>query len=87
MDFVTKGGVLTLSGDSGDVGAGEEQLDVEVSGPDVKVRLNPAYMIDALKHCGGEQATLNWVSQSNQLLVTSPRDPDWLTVIMPIRLD
>jgi DNA polymerase-3 subunit beta len=83
----THSGTLTITSDAGDQGKGEEPLDAEVSGADIKVRLNPAYIIDVLKALSGEQVTVNWVSQVNPVMVTSPRDPDFLYIVMPIRMD
>jgi DNA polymerase-3 subunit beta len=85
---VTSGdGTLTLSSDAGEIGKGSEELGVEVAGDDIKVSLNPQYVIDALKNLGGEQVTLNWISEVNPVMVTSPREPDFTYIVMPIRMD
>jgi DNA polymerase-3 subunit beta len=83
----TQSGALTVSSEAGEVGKGSEELTAELSGPDVKVRVNPRYITDVLKVLGGEQVTLNWVSQVNPVMITSPREPDFLYIVMPIRMD
>jgi DNA polymerase III subunit beta len=83
----TQGETLTISTDAGEIGKGSEELAAEVSGSDIRVAINPAYLIDALKTLGGDQVTLNWISEVNPVMVTSPRDPDFTYIVMPIRLD
>jgi DNA polymerase-3 subunit beta len=83
----TQNGSLTVSSEAGEVGKGSEELSAELSGADVKVRVNPRYITDVLKVLGGEQVTLNWVSQVNPVMITSPREPDFLYIVMPIRMD
>lgn len=80
-------GTLTLSSDGGELGKGQEELAAEISGGDVKVAINPQYIIDALKALGGEQVTLNWISEVNPVMLTSAREPDFTYIVMPIRLD
>jgi DNA polymerase-3 subunit beta len=83
----TQGETLTLTSDAGEVGKGREELKAEVAGGDIKIALNPAYVIDALKVLAGEQVTLNWINEVNPVMVTSPRDPDFTYIVMPIRMD
>ena len=83
----TQDGSLRVSSEAGEVGKGSEEIGAELSGPDVKVRVNPRYLTDVLKVLGGDQVTLNWVSQVNPVMLTSPRDPDFLYIVMPIRMD
>lgn len=81
------GSTMRISSEAGEVGKGSEEIGCELSGPDVKVRVNPRYLTEALKAVGGEQVTLNWVSQVNPIMLTSPREPDWIYIVMPIRMD
>ena len=54
---------------------------------DVKIALNPSYVIDVLKVLAGEQVTLNWINEVNPMMITGPRDPDFIYIVMPIRMD
>lgn len=83
----TSGETLTISTDAGEIGKGSEELAAEVAGGDIRVALNPSYLIDALKTLGGDQVTLNWISEVNPVMLTSPRDPDFTYIVMPIRMD
>ncbi len=64
---------MTISSDAGEIGKGQEELAAEVAGGDIKIALNPAYIIDVLKTLGGEQVTMNWINEFNPVMITSPR--------------
>ncbi len=49
--------------------------------------INPQYIIDVLKVVGGEQVTINWTSEVSPVMITSPRDPEFTYIVMPIRMD
>jgi DNA polymerase-3 subunit beta len=83
----TKGEVLTISSDAGEIGKGQEELNVELAGGDIKTALNPQYLIDVLKTLSGDQVTVNWINEVNPVMITSPRDPDFTYIVMPIRMD
>ncbi len=78
---------LGIFTDAGEIGKGSEELAVEIAGPNIRVAVNPGYLIAALKTLGGEQVTLNWISEVNPVMLTSPRDPDFTYIVMPIRSD
>ncbi len=84
------GETLTASSEAGEIGKGTEEMACEVAGPDgteVKVALNPQYLIEALKVLAGEQVTLNWLSEIQPVMLTSSREPDFTYIVMPIRMD
>jgi DNA polymerase III subunit beta len=83
----TKNETLTISSDAGEIGKGQEELAAEVAGGDIKIALNPAYIIDVLKALGGEQVTLNWINEVNPVMLTAAREPDYTYIVMPIRID
>jgi DNA polymerase III subunit beta len=83
----TLSGTMKITSDGGEVGKGEEQLNCEVAGGDIKIALNPQYLIECFKTLGGEQVTLNWNNEFSPVKVTSPRDPDFTYIVMPIRMD
>jgi DNA polymerase-3 subunit beta len=73
--------------DGGEYGKGKEELAAEVNGGDIKIAINPRYIIDTLKVMAGEQITLNWTSEISPVMITSPRDPAFTYIVMPIRMD
>ena len=83
----TQGETMTLTSDGGEYGKGQEELTAELAGGDIKIAINPQYIIDTLKVLGGDQVTINWTSEVNPVMVTSPRDPDFTYIVMPIRMD
>jgi len=83
----TKESTVSLTSDGGEYGKGLEELAAEVNGEDIKIAINPQYIIDVLKVLGGEQVTINWTSEISPVMITSPRDPDFTYIVMPIRMD
>jgi DNA polymerase III subunit beta len=83
----TQGETMRMKSDAGEIGKGVEELAVEVSGSDIRIALNPQYVIEVLKVLGGEQVTINWINEVQPAMVTSPRDPDFLYIVMPIRME
>ncbi|MBN2082648.1 DNA polymerase III subunit beta [bacterium] len=83
----TQGEIVNLTSDGGDYGKGHEELEAEINGEDIKIAINPRYLIDVLKVLGGEQITLNWTSEVSPVMITSPRDPAFTYIVMPIRMD
>ncbi|MCH7471605.1 DNA polymerase III subunit beta [bacterium] len=83
----TREGTMVITSDAGEVGKGQEEVEAEVSGGEIKISLNPAYVIDVLKVLGGDQVTFNWINEVNPVMFTSPRDPDYTYIVMPIRMD
>ncbi|MCC7479532.1 DNA polymerase III subunit beta [bacterium] len=84
------GETLAASSEAGEIGKGTEELACEMAGKtdaEVKVALNPQYLIDALKALSGEQVTLNWISEIQPVMLTSSREPDFTYIVMPIRMD
>src|SRR5690606_28673848 len=65
---------LTMTSEAGEIGKGQEQLAAEVNGTEIKIKLNPQYVIDVLKVMGGEQVTLNWIDEFNPRMVSSACD-------------
>lgn len=52
-----------------------------------KTRLNPFLLGDALAVLSGDAVVLKWSSQSAPLAIAAPRQPGWLAIVMPIRMD
>jgi DNA polymerase-3 subunit beta len=78
---------MTISSDAGEIGRGSEELAAEIAGPQIRMAINPQFLIDALKHLSGDQVTVNWITEVTPIMITSPREPDFTYIVMPIRLD
>jgi DNA polymerase-3 subunit beta len=88
--IAASGDTLSASSEAGELGKGVEELACEIAGGEgneIKVALNPSYIIDALKNLSGEQVTLNWISEIQPVMLTSSREPDFTYIVMPIRMD
>lgn len=78
---------LTISADGGENGQVEETIVCDAAGADIAIGLNPAYLLDVVKVLGGDTVTLNWTDNSSPFTITSPRQPDYIYIQMPVRPD
>jgi DNA polymerase-3 subunit beta len=78
---------IDIRSDAGEVGKGVEELAAQIEGGEIRIALNPEYIIQVLRNLPGDQVVLNWINEVNPVLVSSPRDPDYLYIVMPIRMD
>jgi len=69
------------------MGEAREEIEVEYSGPTVKIAFNAAYFLDALKAVGGDQVILSILDPLSPCLIRSAVDPRLLCVVMPMRVD
>lgn len=83
----TQGETVKFSSDGGELGKGIEELSCELSGPDLRIAINPQYIIEVLKVLAGEQVTLNWAKESSPVTITNPRDPEFTYIVMPINME
>jgi DNA polymerase-3 subunit beta len=74
---------LTLRAGSGR-GQVTADLFCEHHGPDVEITANPAYLTSAIGSVG-ERAELTIAAPNKPILITAPKDPSFLHVMMPIR--
>ena len=81
------GDKVEIRSDAGELGKGVEELSAEIQGNDIRIALNPDYILQVLKTIDGEQVVLSWINEVNPILVGSPRDPDYIYIVMPIRMD
>lgn len=64
-----------------------EAIDCEAGGDSIDFSVNPAYIIDAAKALDGEQVTIGWTNAISPYTMTSPHEPEYLYLCMPIRRD
>lgn len=85
----TKEEVLVISSESPEVGTGVEELPLTKGDPfaDMRIALNPSYLVDALSVLDCESVDLHWTSEVNPLKLVVPEEPGFTYIVMPIRMD
>jgi DNA polymerase-3 subunit beta len=80
--FNFKGGKLTLSSRSPDVGEAQAEIDVKYEGGDLDIAFNPDYVLDVLKALGGGEVKFKFKEASTAALI----DPgnNYTYVVMPV---
>ena len=78
---------LELSTNAGELGEGQEEIAAYIEGEELKVAFNPAYMLEMAKQLKTEELTFNWQSDVSPLMITTPQEPDFTFIQMPIRMD
>lgn len=84
--FRAQGGVLTIIGESGDVGRAHEELPATVEGDDIEIAFNAEYLTDVLGVMEGETVTWQFTGPLSSGLLKPSDDPDYLYVVMPMQL-
>jgi len=78
--------VLRVSAQSQGLASGEVDLDIEYKGAPVEIAFNPAYMLDFLKSVTEDEIILEINSPIDACVLKTPADPDYICVIMPMRV-
>ena len=70
-----------------DVGQAHETVeDASYQGDDLTVAFNPEYLIDGIEVAPGDQVTLETVDELKPALLKSAEDPNFLYLLMPVRV-
>jgi DNA polymerase III subunit beta len=70
-----------------DVGQAHEAVDEAIyKGDDLTVAFNPEYLIDGIEVAPGDEITLETVDELKPALLKSAQDPDFLYLLMPVRV-
>lgn len=80
-----EGSTLTLAGAEGESGKGKEELDIDLQGEGLTMTINPNYVTEMLKAMAGDEVMLKLTAPDKPLLCLSVRDPEALSLIMPVR--
>jgi DNA polymerase-3 subunit beta len=85
----TSGDSVIISSESQDVGKGVEELPFTKGAPfaDMRIALNPGYVVDMLAVLDSETVDLHWTSEVNPLKLEVPEKPGFVYIVMPIRMD
>lgn len=81
--------ILVISSESPEVGTGVEELPLTKGDPfiDMRIALNPGYLVDVLSVLDCETVDLHWTSEVNPLKLLVPAEPGFNYIVMPIRMD
>ena len=69
-----------------DVGQAHEAVEASYEGADLTVAFNPEYLIDGIEVAPGDEVTLETVDELKPALLKSVEDPDFLYLLMPVRV-
>lgn len=85
LDITSKG--ITALVNSPEVGKVKEEIDaVAISGSDLVISFNPAYLIDALKAIKSDQVTIRFISPVRPFTLTPADDSDnFIQLVTPVR--
>lgn len=69
-----------------EVGEAHESLEAQYQGEDLMVAFNPEYLIDGIEVCPGSQVMLETIGELKPALLKSSEDPNFLYLLMPVRV-
>ena len=69
-----------------DVGQAHEAVEAGYAGEDLTVAFNPEYLIDGIEVAPGDEITLETVDELKPALLKSADDPNFLYLLMPVRV-
>jgi DNA polymerase-3 subunit beta len=77
---------LIVTSTNPDIGESKEQMPITYSGDKIEAAFNPRFFIDALNVMQSESITLNMVNADRPCRMEGEDDPNFITVIMPMRI-
>ncbi|MBI3610764.1 MAG: DNA polymerase III subunit beta [Nitrospirae bacterium] len=86
IKLVLEQGAITLSASNPDLGEARETIAVEYDQEAITTGFNARYLLDILAAVDGETAVLEFKDALSPCLIRQPGDPDYLCVIMPMRV-
>lgn len=77
---------IVLTSENPDVGAGMDELDASLTGPDVVIGFNSKYIIDVLNALGSDEVAFDLSGELDPGVVRPVGREDFIGVIMPMRI-
>jgi DNA polymerase-3 subunit beta len=84
--FEVKEGILTLVSDHTELGGAQEEIEISYKGEEVRIGLNAKYILDVLNVIEQDEVILNLKDQNYSCLLTTEKDKDYRSIVMPMRL-
>ncbi len=69
-----------------DVGQAHESLDAKFEGSDLTVAFNPEYLLQGVEVAPGDEVTIETVDALKPAIIRCPDHPDFLYLLMPVRV-
>jgi len=69
-----------------DVGQAHESLDAKYEGTELTVAFNPDYLLQGIEVLPGDEVTIESIDSLKPALVKSPEHPEFLYLLMPVRV-
>ena len=69
-----------------EVGEAHEALEAEYQGEDLMVAFNPEYLIDGIEVTPGSEVMLETLGELKPALLKSSENPNFLYLLMPVRV-
>ncbi|HMQ26046.1 MAG TPA: DNA polymerase III subunit beta [Acidimicrobiales bacterium] len=84
--LVMKDDSLELLAVTQDVGQAHEELDARFDGTELTVAFNPEFLIQGAEVTAGDEITLETIDALKPALLKSPDSPEFLYLLMPVRV-
>jgi DNA polymerase III subunit beta len=79
-------GIMEISASNPELGDARESLEIDYTGPDISIRFNARYLIDALLVLGSKSVDLALKDELSPAVLRPHQCDDFLSVIMPMRV-
>lgn len=77
---------LTLTADTPDSGASQDEMDIEYSGEELKIAFNYKYVLDSLKTMDAQEVKAGLNSSLSATVFKPNNDEDFVCLIMPVQI-
>lgn len=78
---------IIMTAERPDVGRAYEETEAETEGELLTVFMNPRFLVEGLRHLQGETCLFELSGVESPAKITTPSDPGFLYVVMPVRVD
>lgn len=77
---------MVISANHPSLGNAEEKIEISYNGKDIEIGFNGKYLLDTLSVFDSGEITMELNNELNPVLVKSPTHPNFLGIIMPLKL-
>lgn len=78
---------MTVASVASELGTAKSNVAATTTGDKVEIAFNARYLLDALNVAGEDEVVLNFNSSTTAGALTSPKDKDYVYIIMPLKLE
>ncbi len=79
-------GAISINASTPDLGEAQDSLEADYAGEEMTIAFNSNYIMDILKVLPVEKISIGFSSPSAPAVIRDPADPDFITVIMPMKI-